>query len=136
MLNVERTRKLIAALRSDAYAQARGVLRVRDHYCCLGAARELYRLETGDGHWVGQDDGHVSLVTLHCSGPGLPEKRYISASSIAVLVPPVIEWYGFRDEVIAKAAHLPALNDTGSSFAEIADVLERELQSDMESASE
>ena len=46
MLN-ENAKKLVAALRSGRYRQARTKLRKADRYCCLGVACEISKL----GKW-------------------------------------------------------------------------------------
>ena len=110
--------RLVEALRSGKYVQARASLRSVDgeRYCCLGVACDLYRehaladwtREIAFWHFLGEE--HV-----------LPER--------------VRSWLGFKhDGGVLKnpirgsrpvLASLVDMNDGGRSFAEIADEIEQ-----------
>jgi hypothetical protein len=115
-----RVREWIAALRSGKYPQARGALQDSDGFCCLGVACDLY----DPSLWVTDDTlpdkgRWVYGVGRERSGFELPE-------SIAGA-------YLLRDgcgqlRIGDEHTSLMSLNDDGLAFAEIADVIERELE--------
>lgn len=102
----------VAALRSGNYRQGIGKLKQNDRYCCLGVACELYQQAVGD-LWVRAE---VTGVTYYNNNnENLPDE--------------VQKWLGLVSEWGANAADIEALtdkNDTGKSFAEIADIIESE----------
>jgi hypothetical protein len=107
----QRVREWIAALRSGKYAQAAARLRTTLGFCCLGVACDLSdpsRWLLDEGCW--EYDGDVGE---------LPDD----------LVLPYALWdtCGRYDAVEDEPASLAALNDSGATFAEIADLIEREL---------
>ena len=51
MVNKERVKKLVEALRSEEYTQTTGTLHNLDGYCCLGVACDVFLKETGIGEW-------------------------------------------------------------------------------------
>ncbi len=110
MINEERVRKGIAALRSGEYPQARGALRKGDCFCTLGVFCEVYHKETGEGEW------------------GLFNHFYACNDSSKTEMPyPVARWYGFTetDPILPGEGLLSWLNDVaGMTFPEIADKLE------------
>ncbi len=106
------------ALRSGEYKQGKGSLRDTDDngehsYCCLGVLCDLYSKETGT-KWTGGNFMHG--------------RTSFPSSEVA-------EWAGmdanercgeFGDIYTEDYADLTAMNDAGgSTFAEIADVIER-----------
>ena len=115
----EPQRRLVEALRSGEFSQATDYLRVigvdgSASYCCLGVACEIYRRETGLGHW---DD-----VAFHASEHD---------SNNGILPHAVQEYFGFTDAGSTFAqdgelTQLTILNDAGYSFEQIADVIESE----------
>ena len=113
----------VDALRSGKYQQGTGHLRHEGNYCCLGVLCDLYdRNQNGPG-W--DEDAETYL----CNDAFLPRR--------------VAEWAGViggdesvavsRDEfnvAIPEDGHrcyLTCLNDSGSSFGEIADLIEQQL---------
>jgi hypothetical protein len=102
----------VEALRSGVYTQAQGSLKRGDSYCCLGVLCDV----TGNGYFELIPGFNVSegLVSLGVDGetvvfglPGELRKQFnIPAASVCQL------------------AHK---NDTGSTFAEIADWIEANL---------
>lgn len=103
-------KKLIAALRSGNYQQARGSLRTPFGFCCLGVACDASHL----AEWKGR----TYFEYLEYGGM-LPEE--------------IVNFYGFqnrhgfyikdRDERLQTLANL---NDQGMPFAQIADLIEHE----------
>lgn len=104
--------KWLAALRSDNYTQTSGKLRINDSFCCLGVLCDLYSKETGN-EWEGYN---YSFKFLGSTGV-LPWK--------------VCDWANLRDEgaLLNEEGNssLWSLNDSGKTFEEIADVIEKEL---------
>jgi hypothetical protein len=110
MLN-ENAKKWVAALRSGEYKQGMKRLRVRDAMCCLGVACDLYSKEVGgqweDGYFLGERD---------------------------ILPRVVADWLGLLDRGshfidkhdLGGDAQLSEMNDRGTSFTEIAAIIESE----------
>ena len=105
--------KWLEALRSGKYKQAKGVLKSSDGgYCCLGVVCELYRKTRKKGfiHWDDEGFFHVG-----------------DRNSRLTLPVPVMNWLGLnshRGEVTSTNC-LPAYNDEGKTFAEMADIIEQ-----------
>ena len=114
-MNKEVKRLWLEALRSGEYDQGTCVLRRREgkevKHCCLGVLCELAKEHSQD-----------SVVVKEAQ-----EALYTELS-----LPPsaVVEWSGlqFHDPLVnSDKDTLVGMNDGGSTFAEIADVIEREL---------
>jgi hypothetical protein len=106
----ENVTKLVAALRSGKYQQARSALRIDYRFCCLGVACDI----SGVGQW---EDGYYRCPTSEESGY-LPED--------------VQPMFGFGDcgpiiTINGKADRLAGHNDCGATFSEIADALEQQI---------
>lgn len=116
--NKENINKLVDALRYGEYKQTQKCLRDENGYCCLGVACDIYNKETGEGYW--------GAFNQFLSGP---ETEY------QILTYTVRDWFGFcsKNPLVALAGtteQLAALNDRGFSFAEIADLIEKEYLTD------
>lgn len=117
----EKADLLVAALRSGDFKQTTGVLRNGDSFCCLGVACEIYRQNTGQGEW-----GHNEIFVDHTGD-----------KSFATMPAGVVEWFGAKDfnpntsiELDGMPGQpLASLNDSGWTFAQIADLIEREWES-------
>lgn len=120
-MNAEVKRKWIEALRSGRYKQGQKRLRQGGEegahlYCCLGVLCDLHREEVG-GTWV----------------PCNSNDPYFSYDNDAAILPhSVQEWAGLHapspsyneyDEQVL----LTELNDHGTTFQQIADIIERKL---------
>lgn len=120
MINADRLRLGIAALRSGQYRQGHEMLRSPEGYCCLGVLTDI-AIKHG-GMEVAQ--GVAVLVNEDWSG----EVWYEMAN-----LPPVVQdWYGFEDadpylfNSDARDARASACNDSrGMTLHEIADRFER-----------
>ncbi len=107
-LDPEAKREWVEALRSGKYKQTKGALRHGDAFCCLGVECEI----SGEGRWA----------------PGAGEWEFVGRGSDN-------RSYGdlpddLRGKIglsIAAQVNLIRMNDTGSSFAEIADWIEANL---------
>jgi hypothetical protein len=111
----EQVKKLwIEALRSGEYRQTKGVLRrlnnVGYSHCCLGVLCDLHAKKF-KGQWT---DGNTYETKGHESSAFLPG--------------PVWWWAGLNgDSPLADGITLARMNDSGQSFEEIAEVIERHL---------
>jgi hypothetical protein len=108
----DNAKKWVASLRSGKRKQTKGRLRDEDGFCCLGDACEV-AMENGIALEVQQDD----------SG-------YLYDQQACVLPDVVRYWLGLRLDGGEYGSNnnmsLMRLNDGGKTFAEIADIIERE----------
>lgn len=108
-------KKWVEALRSGKYKQANGYLRDNeDCFCCLGVACDVLGLEP-------VLDGNLYLYNN--DDQALDEKIFVKLGLFGSTGDPngKLEWNEEEDEFFAP---LSELNDCGSSFNEIADLLE------------
>lgn len=129
-------RAWIDALRSGEFEQTTGHLNATAEcvtggpgMCCLGVAAELCRRENPDRlHWeLGQSGGEYLLVDTETGDESSQE-----------LIPFVMAWLGVEERnphvymPMGKGdlalEDLASLNDDGTSFAEIADLIERDAE--------
>jgi hypothetical protein len=121
--------KWVRALRSDEFPQADGTLRSTRGYCCLGVLCELYRREHPDrAEWqTPVDNSPVFPFRMNNGWKGAP------VIHDGYLPEPVMEWAGMASSngrITTTGANLANMNDSGASFAGIAEVIstyEREL---------
>jgi hypothetical protein len=110
MIN-ENMKKVLVALRSGEYKQARGVLQNTGGYCCLGVMCDVYEKETGN--------------VLERTPSGLLHGTCLDSQG------GVMAWVGLQGGVGGSyhSDSLAAINDReDSSFAYIADFIESEPQ--------
>ena len=102
----------LGALRSGEYDQTRGRLRDYTGFCCLGVLCDLYLKETNN-EWE-----HYPL-----------ENAYRLFDESCTLPLEVMAWAGLPETnpIIPCKSDLACINDDGSSFAEIADMIEEQL---------
>ena len=110
-MNEQVKQKWLSALRSGDYKQTRLHLRTDNGFCCLGVLCDLYGKEH-NVEWKLVDAGIY----------------YEFQDKKAILPLSVIEWAGVEDEnpEICETP-LSRLNDNGSTFNEIADLIEKHL---------
>jgi hypothetical protein len=96
----------LTALRSGDYQQGQGYLRQGDQYCCLGVLCDLYGKAVGP-EWH-EEEGDVH--SMHGEETTLPFN--------------VQEWAGVDDP---SPLDLVAMNDNGSTFEELANIIEEGL---------
>lgn len=126
----ENAKTWVAALRSGDYKQGTGSLaflgysdddnsdeRVMMH-CCLGVACELYQKEVGDLKIV---DDPVSGSRTYDGEPALLPAK---VSDWLRITPDGMYYPHSDDHTLGE--QLTARNDTGSTFEQIADIIERE----------
>lgn len=114
--------KWVAALRSGEFKQGTGWLLQRNHnetqaayYCCLGVLCELHRRETNEGEW--KPEGCVTIYSTNRD------------SSLIDLPYGVHQWAGLKRMAPKDKDNvgLDERNDAGMTFAQIADIIERDL---------
>jgi hypothetical protein len=104
-MDAELKAKWVKALRSGEYQQGTSALRRVDEFCCLGVLADMI-----GANWVRRKDGLPSQI------PFLGEKQIGSATHLNNDILP--------DDI---QGDLVCQNDSGKTFPEIADYIEREL---------
>lgn len=142
-MDPERKAQWVAALRSGNFPQGKEQLLTgtveQGSYCCLGVLCELYRRDTGNGEWTTDGPREENYFEV--------EEGDRSWSSLPV---GVARWAGFVNELdaiplgaqdpqVRQEIKLPGdlirtepialanLNDSGTPFDEIADLIEEQL---------
>ena len=118
-MKIEIKEKWLDALRSGEYKQGTKKLRTRfDEYCCLGVLCDIYNKETREGSWRESDFSYEFI------NEGKPNVTIYLPSYIA-------KWAGLSetDPRIKSKGNQPIshINDKGTSFNEIAELIEKEL---------
>ena len=121
-MNTQIKQQWIQALKSSHYQQTTTYLRTEEGYCCLGVLCDLYAKEHDDVEWDkdGEDDDYEFL------------------SEIQTLPIEVMKWAGLSDRdpyyVVPEDIEtgkmnicLSAMNDNGTSFEKIAQVIEEKF---------
>lgn len=111
-----------SALESEEYTQAKGRLRTADGFCCLGVLSDL-AIKAGVQEWVAEEGGGYGVSTSF----GHPKKGTVSGE--------IQSWAGIKglqgDDPVVEIANerfrLSALNDSGSSFKTIAQIIREQL---------
>jgi hypothetical protein len=114
-MNPQIKQKWVSALRSGDYKQTQGRLHDENGFCCLGVLCDLYRKEN-QLEWE----------------PSIHSDAYMFQNMVADLPLSVVEWAGVEDSnpyvyVNGGPFTLADFNDRGSTFNEIADVIEKQL---------
>lgn len=127
MMNPEVKAQWLEALRSGKYRQATGVLqRVNvanpqdpKGFCCLGVLCDI----SGKGRWEAPENDGRQAATFNVTGS--------DETATACLPTSVAQWAEFNDlvcvDIGGKIATLDSHNDTGASFEQIADAIEKYL---------
>lgn len=104
--------KWIEALRSGKYKQGTGSLKtIHDEFCCLGVLCDI----SNNGEFIGfiyKDKGGNDSYNFNNK----------------TLSPLMRDWSGIKHPegfLIQKGTYLSVLNDNGTSFSEIADIIEQ-----------
>lgn len=119
----------LEALRSGEYKQQTGALRRFDGFCCKGVLANLFIQDTKQGRWDEPDSRSIIALTGVKGTPNLEYETYL---------PNVIYAWAFQDFVpgsincvigprTESGKGLGKLNDDGLTFAEIADIIEKEF---------
>lgn len=108
----------LKSLRSGEYQQTKHMLRddeSRNRFCCLGVLCDLHSKETGV-NWSRDNIGHYSYGDSEATLPNM-----------------VVVWAGLLtfNPIVRSKYHaddiLSAVNDRGTSFEEIANIIEEQL---------
>jgi hypothetical protein len=120
-MNSQIKQQWIEALRSNEYEQTTAYLRTQQGYCCLGVLCDLYAWEHDDVEWDRSNNGN-SYEFLDAY-QALPDK--------------VMKWAGLShadpyyvvadEETGERNIHLSTVNDNGSTFEEIAQLIEEKF---------
>lgn len=117
-MNSQIKQQWITALQSGEYTQARWNLQTEQGFCCLGVLCDLYAKETGTEWEVSttEDDEQFTYYYFDDHSNHLPESvmKWADLESTS----PIIKF----DNVNIKP--LAVLNDEGSSFEEIAQLID------------
>jgi hypothetical protein len=117
-MDAEVKERWVAALRSGQYTQATGKLRTDSGFCCLGVLCDIYDGEEWTTHSDIDDDGNEMET----------ESWYYLDSNLDVLPYKVTQWAELESDnpkVESKGCEsIAEINDSGSTFAEIADLIE------------
>ena len=112
-MNPQIKQKWVSALRSGDYQKTQCYLRTDDGFCCLGVLCDLYGKEN-NVEWNLVNNGH----------------NYEFQDRESYLPSSVKKWAGVEDSnpfVNDGESTLVSLNDTGCTFEQIADVIEKQL---------
>lgn len=120
------------ALRSNEYAQCRKMLhRKDDGFCCLGVLTDLYLKAHPDApRWVDGPTNEWNIVQMQVNlgGDSMNNVHFI----YGFLPKKVIEWSGMSHALGVlnpdSGRNLAQLNDDGIPFAQIADIIEKNME--------
>lgn len=114
-MNQDIKKRWVEALRSGKYQQGRGQLRADGRWCCLGVLGDI-AVADGLATWLDNGDGEFSLCDADSCDMGvcMPTQK-------------VDEWAGLDGEYKCGKTSLLHLNDNGTPFSEIADLIEAHL---------
>ena len=118
----------LEALRSGEYQQTKGTLHDTKGFCCLGVLCDVLKNDPlFRGEWV-YNGGKVAQFVEEGgeSSMALPSEVFMQRMGIDRNDPYTQEPRVFTDGDIGKH-RLATLNDEGYTFAEIADIIERDL---------
>lgn len=136
-LDPEKKALWLRALRSEEYTQGREQLRDgQGRFCCLGVGCDVFKGATGRGEWIEEESPrYQGDYTFHIADDDHSWSSFPEA---------VARWFGLPQDGLSAAdkmllqdlrvigkdgrpVPLSNLNDEGMSFAEIADLIERDL---------
>jgi len=116
----------VSALRSGEYKQGRLYLKSERGYCCLGVLCDILGVE-----WA-IDDRKIESYTVYEVKDGKDGKDGKIISTLPKEIMKKIGWSfsSIKDRLgyVGNQFSLTALNDTGKSFDEIANVIEKHYQ--------
>jgi hypothetical protein len=113
--------KWLSALRSGKYKQGKEALRTKKNkFCCLGVLCDVYRKETKLGKWD-KNPFFSNFAFINT------KKNNQTFNSLGILPISVMDWAGLKNvnPTIYGNDTLSKLNDNGSTFQEIADIIEK-----------
>jgi hypothetical protein len=113
-MNPQIKQKWVSALRSGEYQQTKGRLRKEDKFCCLGVLCDLY----------GKENNVEWEPSTHY------KNAYVFQDMATILPLSVMKWVGVGEGnplVNDGDSSLAELNDNGTTFNEIANLIEEQL---------
>lgn len=115
-MNTQIKQQWVTALRSGEYTQARRNLKTEQGFCCLGVLCDLYAEETGT-KWE-----------VHTTEDDEPFTHYTFDNYSSYLPEFVEKWAGLAmPNPHVGESSLAQLNDSGSTFEEIAQLIDENL---------
>lgn len=122
-MNKHIAERWVQALRSGQYKQGKLELRPGpESYCCLGVLCDLYRVEQGKGEWA--TSGNLSAWVFSAPNEDITETE-------AAVIPEVVQKWAGMESVEGNYCgeiSLAGLNDGGSTFPELADLIEKKWE--------
>jgi hypothetical protein len=126
-MNQEIKQRWVDALRSGEFEQGHGRLRRPAGYCCLGVLCELYRRDTGDGDWRDDAENDQSIFVLASSGDTMMSHTAFPPNAVMRWAGLEPNHAGFNNPVVVGGHALSHYNDHGSTFYDIAAMIEESL---------
>jgi hypothetical protein len=136
-MKTEIKQKWVNALRSGEYEQSKGYLYSEDGYCCLGVLCDIYCKETNQ-EWTTVNESGDEYIESEITD-GLVTNGYFYLNGESEFLPQcVVEWSGMEsrdpyvdvddnEETGVVREQIVVLNDNGTPFAEIADLIEKQF---------
>lgn len=122
-MNTEIKQKWLDALRSGDYKQTTGALKTTKGFCCMGVLCDIIKTEL-DAEWEQPSGITDGFIDLHCFN-FLGNSQFLPSE--------ILEYVGLHYQECSIAIHdanskvytnLAELNDNGTSFSDIADLIE------------
>lgn len=119
-MKTEIKQQWVTALTSGEYTQESSSLRTERGFCCLGVLCDLYSKDTGT-EWEVNHTADLKPIPFY---------HFMNESSFLPVA--VVEWAGLdksSPEVVDSAGggELAQLNDSGSTFTQIAQLIQEQL---------
>jgi hypothetical protein len=118
--------KWITALESGEYKQGKDRLKSNKGFCCLGVLCDIHSEMTGEGNWVDEKVDNEEKLD------GVQYYKTSNGESSALLPDVVKDWAGLdsnspRYKVGNELKHLATINDRGTPFKSIANIIREEF---------
>ena len=119
-MNSQIKQKWIDSLRSGKYTQGQSKLYSSDGFCCLGVLCDIYAKEVGDKSWVMEDLDYKFDTEKY-------DYWYFDDQS-ECLPECVQDWAELNEkDPVVYGTTLAYLNDGGSTFEDLAEMIEAQL---------
>lgn len=121
-------RRWLEALRGGEYNQTQECLKDSNGFCCLGVLADVEMVKNGSSTWEENDLNHLFMLVVDEENE-IYEDCYL----------PLTHHFGLKDRGLLPVAdenyksletELMKMNDSGLSFAEIADWIEKNVPED------
>lgn len=127
-MNPEVKQKWVDALRSGEYEQGKDWLKTKRGFCCLGVLTDIYLKETGVGEWTSVSPHDPVGISSYSWDDGIGWRF-----ENVVLPNLVRDWAGLSNHMplvdveYGEPQPIATVNDSGTSFTEIADMIEEQF---------